>query len=152
MLRGAVLAMLCGLAGVGDLMADSPRSTITLDNQSGKSALVKLVGATPHVVEVPDRQQRTVSAGAGEYYLLARYGSDIGDYAYVRGDPFLMEEGADHYSEILITLHRVVDGNYATRPTSCEEFVQALLVEENMNDLPEPAQNGVIPEAQRTGR
>ena len=152
MLRATVLAMVCGLAGVGDLLADAPRSTITLDNQSGTAVLAKLVGATPHVVEVPDRQQRTVSAAAGEYYLLARYGSDPDSYTYDRGDPFLVEEAADRYSEITITLHGVVDGNYATRPTTCEEFLEALLVEENMNDLPEPAQNGVIPEAQRTGR
>jgi hypothetical protein len=152
MLRAALLAMLCGLAGVGELMADSPRSTITLDNQSGKLALVKLVGTTPHVVEVPDGQQRTVSAGAGEYYLLARYGSEPGSYSYDRGNPFLVEEGADRYTEITITLHQVVDGNYATRPTTCEEFVEALSAEAGMLDLPEPAQNGVVPEAQRTGR
>jgi hypothetical protein len=151
MLRAAVLAMVCGQAGAGDPMAASPRSTVTLDNRSGQAVIVNLVGATAHVVEVPDRQQRTVSVAAGEYYLLARYGTEPGGYSYIRGDPFLVVEAADRYSEITITLHGVVDGNYATQPTKCEEFLAALPVEENLDDLPEPAKTEALPETQSTG-
>ena len=149
-LRTAMLAMVFCLVGADDLMADAPRSTITLDNQSGEAVIANLVGATPHVVEVPDHQQRTVTTAAGEYTLLARYGSD--PYSYVRGEHFSVEEEADHYTEITITLHGVVDGNYATQPTTCEEFAEALEAEEGMDDLPEPVQNGGIPETQRTDR
>lgn len=152
MLRAAVLAVVWSLAGAGDLMAASPRSTVTLDNQSGQAVIANLVGTTAHVVEVPDRQQRTVSVSAGEYYLLARYGSVPGGYSYIRGDTFVAVEAADRYSEITITLHGVVDGNYATQPTNCEEFIEALPVEENLDDLLEPARNAGMPETQHTGR
>jgi hypothetical protein len=122
--RGFSGAVLVLVAGIG--FAQTGRSTISLDNQSGEPALVKLVGPTGHIVEVPSGTSRTVNVTAGEYYLLARYGSDPGRYAYSRGNPFKVEETASQYSAITITLHKVVGGNYPTQSSSRAEFDSAV--------------------------
>jgi hypothetical protein len=105
--------------------AQTARSTLTLDNQSGQSALVKLIGLAGRLVAVPNSEKRAVTIGAGKYYLLARYGSDPCRYTYSRGDPFTVEETATQYAVITITLHPVVGGNYHTRQTSAQEFDSA---------------------------
>jgi hypothetical protein len=120
------LAALLWTAGMGIALADSPRKTVTLYNRSGQPVLVKLVGTTSHVVEVPDGAQRTVPVVAEEYALLARYGADPRRYTYARGERFAVDQGSDWYSPISITLHAVIDGNYATHPATAEEFGRAL--------------------------
>lgn len=117
--------LLIGLTGI---QAQSLHGTITFDNQSGEPALVKLIGPTGHVVEVPHGQTRTVNVAPGEYYLLARYGTDSSRYTYSRGNPFKVEETGTQYSVLTITLHKVVGGNYPTRTTSREEFDKAASV------------------------
>lgn len=105
--------------------AQTAESTLTLDNQSGQPAMVKLIGPISQFVAVPNSEKRAVSIGAGKYYLLARYGSDPHRYTYSRGDPFMVEETTTQYSVITITLHPVVGGNYHTRQTSAQEFDSA---------------------------
>lgn len=104
-------------------------STVTFDNKSGETALVKLVGPTAQAVEVPNGQSSTLEAAAGRYYILVRYGSDPNKYRYTKGEPFEVEEKetatAREYSKITITLHPVVGGNYSTGPSSKEEFEKA---------------------------
>lgn len=56
--------------------APTPPSTIAFENRSPDPALVKLVGVGTVRIEVPAFSRRTVSADAGEYYILVRYGSD----------------------------------------------------------------------------
>jgi hypothetical protein len=104
---------------------DNP-NTITFDNRSGEPALVKLIGPTGQTVEVPDGESRTVNVAAGEYYILVRYGNKPEQYNYTKGDPFTVQQTGTQYSVITITLHKVVGGNYPTRPTSVEEFDSAL--------------------------
>ena len=48
-------------AGVASF-AQAPLPTITFDNQSGKPALVGLIGPSKQSVDVPDGQKRTVKA------------------------------------------------------------------------------------------
>ena len=100
---------------------DNP-NTITFDNKSGESALVKLIGPTGQTVEVPNGESRTVNSAAGEYYMLTRYGSTPKQYKYSRGDPFTVDQTESEYSIITITLHPVIGGNYATHPISSKEF------------------------------
>ena len=99
----------------------STDNTVTFDNQSGQPALVKLVGPTPQEVEVPVGQKRTVTASPGQYYIKTRYGTP-GRYRYTKGDDFLIKETATTRSQITITLHKVVGGNYETEAISAEEF------------------------------
>ena len=99
--------------------------TVTFDNRSGSDASVNLVGPAVYSVEVPDGSARTVSVSGGIYYTLTRYGVP-GNYSYSRGDSFtvrqlLMPDGSS-CSRISITLHKVQNGNYATRPSSAAEF------------------------------
>jgi hypothetical protein len=103
----------CALAAGGN--------TITFDNQSGADALVKLVGPSRAALAVPDRTRTGVPVVGGEYYILVRYGA-AGHYAYTKGNGFVVEESKAAYSLITITLHKVVYGNYPSRPTSQAEF------------------------------
>lgn len=96
-------------------------NTITFDNQSGKPALVKLVGPTAATVAVPNGTKQTTNAAAGHYTIKVRYGTP-GGYAYSKGDEFDVKQTATSESAITITLHPVVNGNYGTRPISEAEF------------------------------
>ncbi len=106
--------------------AQIPLNTITLDNQSGDPVLVQVIGPTRHIVKVPKGEKRTVHVTAGKYYLLARYGQSRGEYRYTKGESFDVTQIATQYSMITITLHKVVGGNYSTRPISAREFEESL--------------------------
>lgn len=95
-----------------NIFAENNPNTITFDNKSGEPALVKVIGPTGQIVEVPNKQSRSVNAAAGEYYILVRYGSNPEKYKYSKGDPFTVTQTATQYSSIIITLHKVIDGNY----------------------------------------
>ena len=104
------------------LRPDSGRSSITFDNQSGESALVRLVGPTRSEIVVSNGQKRSVrNVAAGHYQMLVRYTSADG-YRYVEGEHFDIEASATTYSRATITLHPVVHGTYDTWPTSAEQF------------------------------
>jgi hypothetical protein len=61
---------------------------ISFANNSGDAALVKLVGPSSNVIEVPNGSTRSVQVRGGQYYILVRYGT-AGEYRYTRGDPYL---------------------------------------------------------------
>ena len=92
--------------------AQAPPPTITFDNQSGKAALVGLIGPKDETVEVPNGQKRTVPAKGGQYCIVTRYGTSSEGYAYSKGDPFTVTQTATQRSVITITLHPVPHGNY----------------------------------------
>ena len=99
--------------------SDSP--TITFVNQSGENCLVKLVGPTTGYLNVPNGTQQTINVRGGHYHILTRYG-DTGHFRYTRGEPFEVSETAYSVSDISITLHKVVGGNYTTNPDSGSSF------------------------------
>jgi hypothetical protein len=80
----ALAALLLLAASTGH--AQTPRATITFDNQSGEPALVKLIGPTGRLADVPNRQKRTVKLTGGRYHILTRYGASPDSYTYSRGD------------------------------------------------------------------
>jgi hypothetical protein len=96
-------------------------NTVTFENQSGQGALVKLVGPTRGVVPVPNRSRAGIHVQAGEYYILVRYGAP-GHYSYSKGQRFSVEGSGATYSVITITLHKVLNGNYASHPVNPAEF------------------------------
>lgn len=108
---------------------DNP-NIISFDNQSGESALVKLVGPTPKIVKVANGQKRSVNVAAGEYYILVRYGKSPERYRYSKGDTFTVHQTSTQYSTITITLHKVIGGSYATHPTSSHEFNKAIATDQ----------------------
>ena len=112
-------ALFLGAAVLPSLAQDLP--TITFDNSSGQSALVKLIGPTDTEISVPDGSSRVVQVSGGNYYILCRYGSE-GHYRYTKGAPFLVVQTSTQVSRVRITLHKVIGGNYNTRDTSEAEF------------------------------
>ena len=56
---------------------------------------------------------------------MTRYGASADQYTYAKGDPFKVTQTATQHSIITITLHKVVNGNYATNPISAAEFDRA---------------------------
>jgi len=101
-------------------------SSIIFENGAGETAFVKLVGPSGRTVSVPKSENRTESGIApGRYYIVVRYGDVEKDYTYMKGDPFDVVESGNQYTEISITLYKVADGNYNTRPASKDEFEKA---------------------------
>ncbi|MFH1097480.1 MAG: hypothetical protein V1749_08285 [Candidatus Desantisbacteria bacterium] len=123
-LTSLVLGVLLFCMGINISVVDGHElgNTITFENQSGELAFVKLVGPTTQSVEVPHSESRMMKVAAGEYYTLVRYGNTPKQYTYSKGEPFTVTETVIQYSAITITLHKVVDGNYSTYPTSQKEF------------------------------
>ncbi len=109
------------LACAGEAAAQALRNTLTLDNESGQTALVKLVGPTPQSVEVLRGHKRTVRVAGGQYTLLARYGLDPSRYVYTRGEPFLVEETAVRFTAVTVPL-RGMPVNSAIHRISKDEF------------------------------
>lgn len=99
--------------------SESP--TITFVNQSGENCLVKLVGPTTSYVTVPNGTQQTINVRGGQYHIRTRYGN-AGHFRYTRGEPFEVTETAYSVSDISITLHKVIGGNYTTYPDSKGDF------------------------------
>ena len=103
------------------IISASAQNTVSFDNQSGQPALVKLIGSTSSEIEVPDGTKQSVQASAGKYVIKVRYGVP-GKYHYTKGEEFTVDETATTRSKITITLHKVVNGNYDSRPINEEEF------------------------------
>jgi hypothetical protein len=120
-LRHIVFAGVVMLLAMLSVLNAGAANTITFDNQSGKPALVKLVGPTAATVAVANGAKQTTNAAAGHYTIKVRYGTP-GAYAYSKGDEFDVKQMANSESAITITLHAVVNGNYGTRPISEKEF------------------------------
>ena len=97
------------------------QNKVVFDNQSGEPALVKLVGPTPANVEVPSGNKASTDAAAGRYIIKVRYGT-AGKYRYTQGEEFQVAESATTRSEVTITLHKVVGGNYDTYTIPASAF------------------------------
>jgi len=116
------LPLLLAGSTVQRALAQSFSNEITLENRSGKDALVKLVGPSPRTVSVRNDGKETVRVGPGTYYILVRYGASRGRYTYSRGQTFTVDQTGASYSVITISLHTVVGGNYQSRPILGDEF------------------------------
>jgi hypothetical protein len=113
----------CATSGNGQMMKISTleKNTLTFINHSGEDALVKLVGPSRKLVEVPNRRGRTVSIAGGEYQIYVRYGNGQG-YRYARGEVFRIVDNPSGYTVARLTLHGVINGNYRTYGSSEDEF------------------------------
>jgi hypothetical protein len=114
----AVLAAAPSVSATGE----PPGNSITLDNRSGYHAQVKVVGPTPHTVEVPDTEQRTVLVEPGQYYIAVHYLGREDEYTDVRGESFRVEQTVASVSRVTITLQPMVGGNYLTWPIMPSDF------------------------------
>ena len=119
--RRLIPALVVAIVATASTLWAQSRPTITFDNQSGENALVRLAGPTSGLVGVPNGAARTVEVSGGEYRIYVRYG-EPGRYHYTKGDPFTVYEGRDGVDVITITLHKVANGNYGSRPSDAAEF------------------------------
>ncbi|OGU17000.1 MAG: hypothetical protein A2X61_07555 [Ignavibacteria bacterium GWB2_35_12] len=97
-------------------------NTITLINDSGEKAFVKIVGPTELQVEVPKKKNVIVNVSSGTYYILVRYGNNPKNYSFTKGDPFIITQTEKEYTAISITLNKTVGGNYNSNPSTSDEF------------------------------
>lgn len=123
-----VLTFATGMTAEG--RAPEPLNTITIDNQSGQYAEVKVMGPSKEFLRVPLEGKRTVHVKQGEYYILVRYGFSPKEYVYTKSDPFMVTEPEGKFSIITFTLHRIVAPNPGTHQVSEEEFESATLTKE----------------------
>ena len=117
------LSIAWSLVAEADLShAQKPGNVLTIQNDSGQFALVKIVGPTRAVAKVPLDQKKMVHLSPGEYYILVRFGFAPKEYIYTKGEPFSVTQEKDQFSFTTITLHRVVAGMENPHEVSGEEF------------------------------
>jgi hypothetical protein len=104
------------------LTAQKYFNTITLINDSGENAFVKVIGTIELQVDVPKKKSTVVNVSAGTYYILVRYGKNPKNYSFTKGEPFSVTQTEKEYTAISITLNKTVSGNYNTNPSTSEEF------------------------------
>jgi hypothetical protein len=109
-------------------------NTITFENESGELGLVKVIGPTSIIQEVPNGLSRTVNVSTGEYFILVRYGNNVNNYKYTKGEKFKVSQTTNEFSATTITLHKVADGNYSTTPVSGDVFDSYSVEEESANN------------------
>ena len=100
----------------------STRNTIKFDNQSGRNAVVRVMGPTQAIAKMQRDETRVVHVKAGEYHILVRYGDSPKEYAYTKSDPFLVTQNEEKYSIITFILHRRGGGTFNSQPVSGHEF------------------------------
>src|ERR1039458_8545335 len=110
--NGVVFTLLLVLASLtGVARAQGYQNSITFLNQSGEDAVVKVIGPVRFDVPVPNATNNSVSVPPGTYYILTRYCDARGKCSYSKGAPFSVIQTETQYSDIEITLHKVVGGN-----------------------------------------
>jgi hypothetical protein len=79
------------------------KNMLTLLNQSGEEALVKIVGPKSGAVALGRESEKTILLPAGSYKYYVRYGQDPG-FSFARGTPFTLEAVSTGYIEATLTL------------------------------------------------
>ena len=113
---------IASLSIISSLYPQTKLNIITFDNKSGEFALLKLIGPQIEILEIPNNSINKINIMEGEYYILIRYGDNDANYAYSKGEPFQVIQTTTEYSDIYITLHKVIGGNYPINQISKNEF------------------------------
>ena len=104
------------------LAADLAKNIIKFDNQSGRNAVVRVMGPTQTVAKMQRDETRTVHVIAGDYYILVRYGDSEKEYSYTKSALFTVTQDDKKFSIITFTLHRRGGGTFNVQPVSGKEF------------------------------
>ncbi len=102
--------------------SQTPSHTITFDNQSGRNAVVRVMGPTKAVAKMQRDETRIVRVVTGEYYILVRYGDSEKEYSYTKSSPFSVTQSDGKFSIITFILHRRGGGSFNVQPVSGTEF------------------------------
>ncbi|MGB0908763.1 MAG: hypothetical protein ACPGYT_00230 [Nitrospirales bacterium] len=95
---------------------------ITFENQSGRNAVVRVIGPTRAVAKMQRDESRIVRVAAGEYYILVRYGDSKKEYSYTKSAAFFVTQSEKQVSMITFILHRRHGGTFNSQPVSDKEF------------------------------
>jgi hypothetical protein len=95
--------------------------TLTVVNQAGDGATVRVVGPTSGYLEVAAGASRTVAVSGGVYTLKVRYCNASGNCRYSETSSFTISQSAYSVDEITVTLHSS-GGNLNERSISASDF------------------------------
>lgn len=120
-LLGASLLTSCA-AGQGG--ADAWNS-LTVQNGTAEFALVRIKsvnGATHAELAIDPGQSRNCWLANGRYYEVVRFGRDERAFRFAKGEGFNLFAPGGRYITATLTLHGVVQGNYATTGATAADF------------------------------
>ncbi len=126
---------------VSHSQAKKPSNTLTIQNDSGQFAVIKIVGPTRAVMKVPLDRKKKIHLAPGEYYILVRFGFAPKEYIYTKGKLFTLTQEQDRFSHTSITLHRVIAGIENPYEVSGEEFKNFILLK-GMKNSPSHGTHG----------
>jgi hypothetical protein len=112
------LVLAATLMGTPSQAAD--KNKLTIANQSGDDAAIRVMGPREWLIEVPNGQERTFLLPNGNYTYLTRYGQDP-NYRYSRGTPFQIEKSQIGFTEATLTLISA-PGPGPSDPALAEQF------------------------------
>jgi hypothetical protein len=95
--------------------------TLTVNNQAGSPASVRVVGPTSGYLDVPASSSRTINVSGGAYHLKVRYCDGRGGCSYSETDTFVVIQTPYSVSDITVTLNST-GGNLHERSISESEF------------------------------
>ncbi len=107
------------------------KNILNFANKSGEDVVVRVFHQNSHKRITEVRVQNGLTHGTniadGDYYIVSKYVSktgkdDKGTIRFSKGDPFSIKPPAGRRSNVTITLHGVVDGNYGAVPSDTTEF------------------------------
>jgi len=93
-------------------------SVISLQNQAGTDATVRLLGPSGQVLTVVDGQSFGARVAAGDYYVLVRYGKNPSEYLFDKAGPISVIEPSGQHWVGHVTLRKPAADN----PKAREEF------------------------------
>ncbi len=103
--------------------ADSTKpNSITFENQSGRNAVVRIIGPTKSIAKMQRDETRIVHVSAGDYYILVRYGDSKKEFNYTKSAVFPVTQSENKFSVIRFILHRRSGGTFNSQPVSGNEF------------------------------
>jgi hypothetical protein len=108
----------------GTLSQAADKNKLTVVNQSGEDAAVKIIGPREWLLDIPAGEDRTILLPAGNYRYLVRYGAES-NHRYTRGTPFQIEQTRVGFTEASITLISS-PGQIQNDPLLVEEFNKPL--------------------------
>ena len=100
-------------------------NTLTVINGTGEYALVRIKTydtVTRAELSIAPGGEQTCHLPNGDYYEVVRLGRTPEEYYYAKGEGFELEALWGQYIQASLTLHGVIDGNYANMPATVRDF------------------------------
>jgi hypothetical protein len=119
MFRRALVTLAVLATFIAAARAEQP-PTLTIVNQAGDNATVKVVGPSTGQIGIASGGRQTVIVSGGSYELRIRYCGATG-CRYTRTDSFTVTDTRDRVSRTMVTLHSST-GNLSEKPIAPSDF------------------------------